>query len=60
MADSDAFVKERKSLSIGLGSGYLLLMMIPFVGWMFAPTFGTVAGTLKAVEELEKVSQDSV
>lgn len=60
VADSDAFVKERKSLSIGLGSGYMLLMMIPFVGWMFAPTFGTVAGTLKAVDELEKVSQDSV
>ncbi len=51
--DSDTFVKNRKSLSIGLGSGYLLLMMIPFVGWMFAPTFGTVAGTLKAIEELE-------
>ena len=57
LVDSDAFVKERKSLSIGLGSGYLLLMMIPLVGWMFAPTFGTIAGTLKAIDELEKDSQ---
>lgn len=52
--ESDAFVKDRKALSIGLGAGYLLLMMIPFIGWMFAATFGTVAGTLKAIEELEK------
>lgn len=57
--ESDAFVKKRKSLSIGLGSGYLLLMMIPFVGWMFAPTFGTVAGTLKAIEELEADPESS-
>ncbi len=57
VTESDAFVKDRKSLSIGLGSGYLLLMMIPFVGWMFAPTFGTVAGTLKAIDELDAVSQ---
>lgn len=51
--ESDAFVKERNALSIGLGAGYLFLMMIPLVGWMFAPTFGTVAGTLTAIDELE-------
>jgi len=54
MKESDAFVKARTPLSIGLGAGYLLLMLIPLIGWMFAPTFGTVAGTLKALEELEK------
>lgn len=52
--DSDAFANERRGLSTGLGAGYLFLMMIPFVGWMFAPTFGTVAGTLLAIDELEK------
>ena len=51
--ESDKFVKSRSGMSIGLGAGYLILMMIPLVGWMFAPTFGTVAGTLKAIEELE-------
>ena len=55
--ESDAFVKARTSLSVGLGAGYLLLMLIPIVGWMFAPTFGTVAGTLKALEELEKAPE---
>ena len=28
-------------------------MAIPLVGWMFAPTFGTVAGTLRMVKEIE-------
>ena len=53
---SDDFVRSHRALSTGLGAGYLLLMMIPVVGWMFAPTFGTVAGTLKALEELEEES----
>ncbi|MCG8603093.1 MAG: EI24 domain-containing protein [Verrucomicrobiales bacterium] len=51
--ESDAFVRERTGLSVGIGGGYMLLMAIPFVGWMFAPTFGTVAGTIRAIEELD-------
>jgi CysZ protein len=54
--ESDEFVRARTPLSIGLGAGYMLLMLIPIIGWMFAPTFGTVAGTLKALDELEKDS----
>ncbi|MBK1827020.1 EI24 domain-containing protein [Haloferula rosea] len=54
LRESDAFVKARTPLSIGLGAGYMLLMFIPIIGWMFAPTFGTVAGTIKALEELDK------
>ncbi len=50
--ESRQFVRERAGLASGLGAGYLLLMTIPFVGWMFAPTFGTVAGTLEALDEL--------
>ncbi|MEM1083576.1 MAG: EI24 domain-containing protein [Verrucomicrobiota bacterium] len=50
---SDKFVRSHRALSTGLGAGYLLLMMIPLIGWMFAPTFGTVAGTLKALEQLD-------
>ncbi len=54
--ESDRFCKERSGMSMGLGAGYLFLMMIPLVGWMFAPTFGTVAGTLKAIEELDSAN----
>jgi hypothetical protein len=30
--------------------------MIPVLGWMFAPTFGTLAGTLRSIEEIRKLS----
>ena len=51
--ESRRFVRERTGIATGLGAGYLLLMAIPFVGWMFAPTFGTVAGTIQALDELK-------
>lgn len=56
---SDDFVRRHRPLSTGLGAGYLLLMTIPVIGWMFAPTFGTVAGTLKALESLGDESPGS-
>ncbi len=56
VAESMDFMKRRGGYSTGLGAGYVLLMLIPFVGWMFAPTFGTVAGTLVAMDELKEKS----
>ena len=53
VAESRRFARERAGIATGLGAGYLLLMAIPFVGWMFAPTFGTVAGTIEALDELK-------
>ncbi|MDF1753716.1 MAG: EI24 domain-containing protein [Verrucomicrobiales bacterium] len=51
--ESIRFVKYRSGCSTGVGAGYILLMLVPFFGWMFAPTFGTIAGTLIAIQELE-------
>ena len=52
--ESGEFARRRMGISTGLGAGYLMILMIPVIGWMFAPTFGTVAGTLLALDELEK------
>lgn len=47
------FVRRRNGHSAGVGAGYILMMFIPVLGWMFAPTFGTIAGTLVAIDEFE-------
>lgn len=52
--ESLRFVSRHSGHSTGVGAGYILLMMIPLIGWMFAPTFGTVAGTLVAIDEFNK------
>jgi CysZ protein len=46
--------RQHKATSMGVGLGYQLLLMIPLLGWMFAPTFGTVAGTIRSIEEMRK------
>ncbi|MDF1813073.1 MAG: EI24 domain-containing protein [Verrucomicrobiales bacterium] len=51
--ESLRFVRYRTGCSTGVGAGYIVLMLIPLLGWMFAPTFGTIAGTLVAIHELE-------
>ncbi|HRX55874.1 MAG TPA: EI24 domain-containing protein [Verrucomicrobiales bacterium] len=48
VSESAAFSRAHRGLATGLGSGYLLIMLIPVVGWMFAAPFGTVAGVLEA------------
>lgn len=52
--ESVVWSREHKSTATGVGAGYLLLMLIPIVGWMFAPTFGTVAGTLRSLDDLRE------
>ncbi len=47
------FVRSHKFLAIGNGSVFLLLLMIPVLGWFLAPFFATIAGTLAAVERVE-------
>ncbi len=49
---SVAYTKEHRAFATGIGTGYLLLMSIPIIGWMFAPVFGTAAGTLATLEKL--------
>lgn len=48
-----AFVRKHRFLAIGNGSIFLLLLMIPVLGWFIAPFFATIAGTLAAVERIK-------
>ena len=50
--ESVAFCKAHRGEATGLGLGYFLTMLVPVVGWMLAPTLGTVAGTGLAMDLL--------
>ena len=51
--ESILFSRRHRGEATGLGLGYFLTMLVPVVGWMFAPMLGTVAGTALAMELLE-------
>ncbi len=48
--ESFAFMKANRGLASGLGAGFTLLLLIPFIGWFAAPSYGTIAGTIAALE----------
>lgn len=55
---SVAFCKAHRGEATGLGLGYFLTMLVPVVGWMLAPTLGTVAGTGLAMKLLGDSDDD--
>lgn len=52
--ESINYSKKHKSLATGIGSVFQLVFIIPFVGWMIAPTYSAVAAYF-AVDELNKI-----
>ena len=54
VSESIIYNKKHKSLATGIGSVFQLVFLIPFVGWMIAPTYSAIAAYF-AVEELEKI-----
>lgn len=53
MKESSRFNRENRALTTGVGFGFCLILLIPFLGWMVAPGYGTVAATLAAMETIE-------
>jgi len=49
------FTRENRGRVIGVGMGFMFLFMIPVLGWLTAPTYGTVAATLAALDKINKV-----
>ncbi|ULQ54933.1 EI24 domain-containing protein [Flavihumibacter rivuli] len=52
-SQSIEFISQHKGLAIGNGLLFYLMHIIPFIGWILAPTYAVVAATL-SVRELEK------
>lgn len=50
MRESNRYVRSNKFMSITIGMMFYLMFLIPFVGWVFAPCYGIVAGTLAVLE----------
>ena len=45
-----AYVRSHKGLALGNGIVFVLLMLIPVLGWFLAPALGTAAATLDVVK----------
>jgi CysZ protein len=48
------FVRKYRGRVIGVGMGFLFFMMVPIIGWTTAPTYGTVAATLAALDKMNQ------
>lgn len=53
-----AFCWRNRGRVSGIGFGFTLLLMIPVVGWVLAPSYGVIAGTLAAVGDWQQVEGD--
>lgn len=48
---SNDAVKKNKWGVLGIGSAFLLLILVPVIGWVFGPILATIAATEYAIEE---------
>lgn len=52
--DSLRLAKQNKLKVMGVGSGFMILMMVPILGWFIAPSYGTVSATLAALDMIKQ------
>ncbi len=52
--DSVRFARSNRPRVIGVGIGFMSMMLIPVLGWFAAPTYGTVAATLGALDCIDR------
>lgn len=51
------FIKKNKSSAVGIGTVFQLMFLVPFIGWMFAPTYSAIAAYF-TIEELEEKNSE--
>ncbi|MEM9160122.1 MAG: EI24 domain-containing protein [Verrucomicrobiota bacterium] len=47
------FSARNKMKVMGNGAGFMLIVMVPIIGWFLAPTYGIVAAAVSGVESVE-------
>lgn len=50
--ESVQFGKDHRARVVGVGAGFMAMMLVPIIGWFAAPTYGTVAATIAAMDEV--------
>jgi CysZ protein len=51
LKSSIKYSKDNRGNITGIGIGFILLLMVPIIGWFTAPAFATVAATLNTLEK---------
>lgn len=52
--ESIHFVKANRARVVGVGMGFMLILIIPLAGWFAAPSYGTVAATLATLDKIRE------
>jgi CysZ protein len=50
--ESVQFGKDHRARVVGVGAGFMAMMLVPIVGWFAAPTYGAVAATIASMGEV--------
>jgi CysZ protein len=54
VSESIDFVHKNRARVTGVGMGFILLLLIPLIGWFFAPGYGATAATLAALDKIHR------
>ena len=60
VAESIGFVRTHRGAVSGVGTGFIVMILIPIVGWFTAPAYGIVAGTLMTLKKIEADDANAV
>lgn len=48
------FVHDNRGLTLGVGIIFMLILLIPFIGFFFAPTFATIASVRPVLDKIDR------
>lgn len=54
--ESEKFYSQNKPIMFSIGLGFMLLLLIPVVGWFLAPTYALTASTLYFFNQKNRIT----